>query len=67
MLSSGTACFSPKNTPREIVSALNQRIHAGLSDPKVVARIVEGGGVPMPMPISEFSEFVKNDVERRTM
>ena len=56
--------FAPRNTPREIVSALNGRINAGLSDPKVIARIVEGGGVPMPMPISEFSEFVKNDVEK---
>jgi tripartite-type tricarboxylate transporter receptor subunit TctC len=56
--------FAPKNTSPEIVTALNRRINAGLSDPKVVARIVEGGGVPMPTTTEEFGKFVSDDVEK---
>jgi tripartite-type tricarboxylate transporter receptor subunit TctC len=56
--------FAPRNTSSAIVTALNGRINAGLSDPKVVARIVEGGGVPMPMSTAEFGKFVSDDVEK---
>jgi tripartite-type tricarboxylate transporter receptor subunit TctC len=56
--------FAPKNTSPEIVTALNRRINAGLSDPKVVVRIVEGGGVPMPTTTEEFGKFVSDDVEK---
>ena len=56
--------FAPKNTPLEIVAALNRHINAGLSDPKLVARIVEGSGVPMPMSTGEFASFVRDDVEK---
>jgi tripartite-type tricarboxylate transporter receptor subunit TctC len=56
--------FAPKNTPPEIVATLNRRINLGLSDTKVAARIVEGGGVPMPMTTEEFGKFIKDDVEK---
>jgi tripartite-type tricarboxylate transporter receptor subunit TctC len=56
--------FAPKGTSPDIVRALNERINAGLSDPKVMAQIAEGGGVPMPTTPDEFSTFIKNDAEK---
>jgi tripartite-type tricarboxylate transporter receptor subunit TctC len=56
--------FGPKGTPPEIVAALNKSINAGLADPKMVARIAEGGGVPMAMTPAELDKFVRDDVEK---
>ena len=54
----------PKNVSPEIVRLLNESINAGLSDPKMITRIHEGGGVPMPMTPSEFAKFIADDVEK---
>jgi tripartite-type tricarboxylate transporter receptor subunit TctC len=56
--------FAPRNTSPEIVQALNRSINAALGDSKVLARIAEGGGRPMPMTLAEFGEFVRDDVEK---
>jgi tripartite-type tricarboxylate transporter receptor subunit TctC len=56
--------FAPKNTSPEIVAALSRSINAGLSDSKVRARLVEGGGAPMPMTSGEFGKFVRDDAEK---
>jgi tripartite-type tricarboxylate transporter receptor subunit TctC len=56
--------FGPKGTPPEIVAALNKSINAGLADPKMIARIAEGGGVPMAMTPAELDKFVRDDVEK---
>jgi tripartite-type tricarboxylate transporter receptor subunit TctC len=56
--------FAPKNTSPEIVAALSRSINAGLSDSKVRARLVEGGGATMPMTSGEFGKFVRDDAEK---
>ena len=56
--------FAPRSTSPEIVEALNRSINAALGNPQVLARIVEGGGRPMPMTIAEFGKFVRDDVEK---
>jgi tripartite-type tricarboxylate transporter receptor subunit TctC len=56
--------LAPKNTSPSIVAALNKSMNAGLSDAKVVARIVEGGGLPMPMTTTEFTKFIQDDAEK---
>lgn len=56
--------FAPKNTSGEIVAALSRSINAGLNDSKVRARLVEGGGAPMPMTSGEFGKFVRDDAEK---
>src|SRR5262245_38520712 len=56
--------FAPRNTSSEIVQVLNRSINAALGDSKVLARIAEGGGRPMPMTLAEFGEFVRDDVEK---
>jgi tripartite-type tricarboxylate transporter receptor subunit TctC len=39
----------PKNTPADIVEKLNEEMNAVLADPKVIARLAEFDGAPMPM------------------
>jgi tripartite-type tricarboxylate transporter receptor subunit TctC len=56
--------FAPKNTPLEIVAALNRSINAGLADAMMRARLVEGGGAPMPMNSGEFGKFIRDDAEK---
>ena len=54
----------PKNTPVDIVEKLNDEINAVLADPKVIARLAEFGGVPMPMTPGQFGQFVANETEK---
>jgi tripartite-type tricarboxylate transporter receptor subunit TctC len=56
--------YAPKNTPPEVVAALNKAVNAGLADPAVKARIAEGGGAPMPMSPGEFARFTAEDTEK---
>src|SRR5258708_12789154 len=37
---------APRNTPAEVVEALNKAVNAGLADPKLNARLTDLGGVP---------------------
>ena len=55
---------APKGTPPEIINKLNQAINAVLADPKVVTRLAEPGGVPMPMSPAEFGQLIVNDTEK---
>jgi tripartite-type tricarboxylate transporter receptor subunit TctC len=50
--------------PKEIVERLNREINAGLADPKITARLVELGGVPMPLSPTEFEKLLADDTEK---
>jgi tripartite-type tricarboxylate transporter receptor subunit TctC len=54
----------PKGTPPEIVAALNKAFGAALADPKLVARLAEVGGLPMPMAPEEFHKLVADETEK---
>jgi tripartite-type tricarboxylate transporter receptor subunit TctC len=56
--------FAPKNTTPEVVEALNRAINAGLTDPKVKARLAEGGGAPMLMSPAEFGKFTADHIQK---
>jgi tripartite-type tricarboxylate transporter receptor subunit TctC len=58
----GTA--APKNTPADIIDKLNTEINAGLADPKLKARLVELGGIPMPMSPADFGAFIAAEIEK---
>jgi len=63
----GNAWFgigAPKNTPKEIVDKLNSEINAGLADPKLSARLIDQGGVPMSVTPAEFGKFIANETEK---
>jgi tripartite-type tricarboxylate transporter receptor subunit TctC len=54
----------PKDTPVEIIEALNKEINAGLADPKLKARMADLGGVPMPMTPAGFGRFIAEETEK---
>jgi tripartite-type tricarboxylate transporter receptor subunit TctC len=63
----GNAWFgigAPKNTPNEIVDKLNSEINAGLADPKLSARLIDLGGVPMSVTPAEFGKFIADETEK---
>jgi tripartite-type tricarboxylate transporter receptor subunit TctC len=63
----GNAWFgigAPKNTPKEIVDKLNREINAGLADPKLKARLIDLGGVPMSVTPAEFGKFIADETEK---
>ena len=55
---------APAGTPREIVDKLNKGVTAALADPKIKARILDLGGVPMPMTPAEFGRFLAAETEK---
>ena len=54
----------PKNTPADIVQKLNSEMNAVLGDPKVIVRLAEIGGVPLPMTPVQFGQFVAEETEK---
>ena len=55
---------APAATPREVVDKLNKGVTAALADPKIKARILDLGGVPMPMTPAEFGRFLAAETEK---
>jgi tripartite-type tricarboxylate transporter receptor subunit TctC len=55
---------APKDTPAEIVGKLNTTINAGLADPQFKGRLVDLGGVPAPMSVAEFGDFIASETEK---
>src|ERR1700759_918937 len=55
---------APKGTPPEIIDALNKAVNEALKDPKLVARLSEAGGLPMPMTPAEFGKLVSDETEK---
>jgi tripartite-type tricarboxylate transporter receptor subunit TctC len=55
---------APKGTPPEIVELLNKAVSEALKDPKLVARLAEAGGLPMPMSPAEFGKLVSDETEK---
>ena len=55
---------APAGTPRDIVDKLNKGVGAALADPKLKARILDLGGVPMPMTPAEFGLFLAAETEK---
>lgn len=55
---------APKGTPAEIVQALNKAVGTALDDPKLVARLRDVGGLPMPMTPAEFGQLVAEETEK---
>jgi tripartite-type tricarboxylate transporter receptor subunit TctC len=53
--------FAPKNTPPDIVQALNTGLKGAVADPEIVARFAEDGGAPTTMSVEEFTKFVADD------
>jgi tripartite-type tricarboxylate transporter receptor subunit TctC len=55
---------APKDTPAEIVDALNKQINAGLADPAMKARLIELGSSPFPSSPADFGKLVVGETEK---
>jgi tripartite-type tricarboxylate transporter receptor subunit TctC len=55
---------APANTPREIVDKLNKGVGIALADAKINAKILDLGGVPMPMTPAEFGTLLAEETEK---
>jgi tripartite-type tricarboxylate transporter receptor subunit TctC len=55
---------APKHTPAEIVDRLNMEINAGLSDPKLRARLADLGSSVLVLSPSDFGKFIADETEK---
>lgn len=55
---------APKDTPPEIVAALNKEINAGLTDAKTKARLADLGCLVLPGPPADYAKFVAGETEK---
>jgi tripartite-type tricarboxylate transporter receptor subunit TctC len=55
---------APKATPAAIVDTLNTQINAALADPDIKTRLVDLGGVPMPLTAADFEKLVVAETEK---
>jgi tripartite-type tricarboxylate transporter receptor subunit TctC len=55
---------APKATPAETIAILNRSVNAALANPKIQARLVDLGGIPMPMSPAEFGKLVADETEK---
>ena len=56
--------FAPKNTPRDMVLALNKALNEALTDKEIDARLVLDGADPKPGTPEEFGAFVKAEYQK---
>jgi tripartite-type tricarboxylate transporter receptor subunit TctC len=55
---------APKGTPADIVERLNKEINAGLSDPKLSARLADLGGILMQGSSADFGKLIAEETEK---
>ena len=55
---------APKNTPTDIVDKLNKEINAGLTDPKIKARIADLGGTVLAGSPADFGKLIAEETEK---
>jgi tripartite-type tricarboxylate transporter receptor subunit TctC len=63
-VSAFVALAAPKNTPREIVSRLNEAINLGLADARMKQRLVEQGAAPLVLSPAELGQLVDNQRQK---
>jgi len=54
----------PRNTPADMIERLNREVNAGLVDAKLRARIIELGGIPLPVSPAEFGKVILDETEK---
>ena len=52
---------APRNTPAEIVDKLNTEINASLGDPKLKARLMDLGGIPLTGSPADFTRLIAEE------
>jgi tripartite-type tricarboxylate transporter receptor subunit TctC len=55
---------APKGTPADVIDKLNTTVNEALKDPKLVARLAELGGAPMPGSPADFGKVMADEVAK---
>jgi tripartite-type tricarboxylate transporter receptor subunit TctC len=55
---------APRNTRSEIIEKLNKVINAGLADPKLKARLVALGAIPLDTSSADFGKLIAEETEK---
>jgi tripartite-type tricarboxylate transporter receptor subunit TctC len=55
---------APKNTPVNIVEALNREINAAFTDPKIKARLADLGAIPLRGSPADFGKLIADETEK---
>jgi tripartite-type tricarboxylate transporter receptor subunit TctC len=55
---------APRNTPPEVVNKLNEEVNAGLSDPRIKARIADLGYAVFASSPAEFVQFIADETQK---
>ncbi len=63
-VSGWTGVGVPTGTPPEIIATLNREINAGLTDPRIKARLAELGGRPIVLSAHELGKLWSADTEK---
>jgi tripartite-type tricarboxylate transporter receptor subunit TctC len=56
----------PRNTSTEIINKLNKEVNAGLAEPNFKKRLVDLGGMPMPLTPAEFGRLIATETGKWT-
>ena len=62
--SATTGLGAPSGTPVDIINKLNSEISAGVSDPRIRARIAELGAAPLIGSPTDYAKFVDGETEK---
>jgi len=54
----------PHGTPPEVIDKLNKTVNAALKDPKMIERLAELGGAPMPGTPADFGKVMADEVAK---
>jgi tripartite-type tricarboxylate transporter receptor subunit TctC len=63
-VSGWTGIAVPAGTPAAIIATLNREINAGLSDPRIAARLAEVGGRPILVTSEQFGAMWQRDTDK---
>jgi len=55
---------APKDTPVDIINALNKEINAGLADPKMKARLTDLGSTPLALSPGDFGKLIADEINK---
>ena len=55
---------APKKTPADIIDLVGATVKAVLEEPQNKARLAQLGGTPLPLPPSEFAEFISAETDK---
>jgi len=54
----------PKGTPADVIDKLNKAVNEALKDPKMVERLADLGGAPMPGTPADFGKIMESEVAK---